>query len=148
MTNIIVQKECRYACGMSIEISNETVNASWSYFYINQANDKLAPISEYDHKNLFRRIERVNALLNDSVALEDAIKSDFLTIEKIDYYYSLLSNSSHFLRRTLRKIGLTKLHASLIKWKLSNWNIDSQWNLIRCDNHRDILDIIYNMLDK
>ncbi len=145
LTNIIVQDDCYFAGGCSIEISEDVTNFHPYYFRFNNIKGKLEIISANDFPLFFQRIEKVMHCLKDRELLNKHLLEEYLTISKEDYYYTLFTQSDYFIYRVFRKLHMTKWHYNIMKHRMKmNRKNSRKWNIIRCANHRDVLELIFN----
>jgi len=142
LTNVIVGNECRYVNGIELILSASSINFNLKYFYLDPRVNKLVTIQEDQHREFFNRIISVNSVLDNDSMLEDRIYHEFLNIYNLDIYMTYLNGSSYTLCRVMRKLRATKIHLWLMK-KIFNKKSIGSWNIIRCDNHRDVIEIIY-----
>lgn len=87
--------------------------------------------------------------LNQSIEslsdLDEKIYNHFLIESKSMYYKLLFTRSNYFLYKLFRKVGLLKLYYPFINRKMKlNKETSGQWNIYRCESHRDILSLIFN----
>jgi len=145
LTNIIVQDDCYFAGGCSIEISEENTNFHPYYFRFNKIRGRLEIISANDFPLFFQRIEKVMHCLKDREFLNKHLLEEYLTISKEDYYYTLFTQSNYFIYRVFRKLHMTKWHYHIMKHRMKmNKKNSNKWNMIRCALHRDVLELIFN----
>ena len=98
-----------------------------------------------DEESKFRVYqEELSKKIKNIDGIKTELMTSYLTKERESYYFTLFTRSNYFLYKIFRKLNLVNLYHKYIlkKMRLSKKNSTS-WNIIRCETHRDVLDLIY-----
>lgn len=88
--------------------------------------------------------EKISKKIKNIDGSKSALMTNYLTEERESYYFTLFTRSNYFLFKLFRKLKLIRLYHRYMskKMRLSKKNSTS-WNILRCETHRDVLDLIY-----
>lgn len=135
----------RYSYPVQLEIfKNGKLQSSGYPLKYDLNKGALEYLSGYELTSFEQSQNEVNALLNDLPALRTAIAEKYLTTDRLALYMMLFTRSSNIIRRLCLRMKLTDLWLCYLKWKMRMNSVNTaSWNLVRCETHRDVLDIIY-----
>lgn len=134
---------------ISISVQFELSKGHLKFRYFLQKYDltrgTLENVDDSELKEIKENINRINKALNDPLRLKEEILRTYFNKEREAYYYTIFTRSNYFLFKFFRKSSLIRIYNAYIKKKMGiNWKNSVSWNLLRCETHNDILNIVYD----
>lgn len=142
--SIFKSQESRKNLAIRLEFGKEGLQHQSIPFIFDNVQNKLVLIQNEALIEFHNYQEQVNAALMDLEELDNRIYKEFMVKDKSMYYKILFSRSNYFIYKVFRKVGLLNVYYPFIRRKMKlNKETSGQWNLHRCESHRDILELIY-----
>ncbi|MDY0143777.1 MAG: CapA family protein [Bacteroidales bacterium] len=137
-----------FRTSISVELSFENkgiIKYDYIPFLFDTKQNKLIELKDEKLKKFRSKQMQLNFALKDLENLDRIIYTHFLTESKSMYYKLLFTRSNYWFYKLFRKVGLLKLYYPYIKRRMRlNKETSGQWNIHRCESHRDILALIFN----
>jgi poly-gamma-glutamate capsule biosynthesis protein CapA/YwtB (metallophosphatase superfamily) len=146
ISSIFSSEEYRTSISVKLTFGNSGIERyDMLLFHFDKEQQRLVELKDGNLEDFHKKQTKLNQSLDNLDQLDDKIYTYFLNDSKKMYYKLLFTGSNYFLYKLFRKIGLLKLFYPLIKIRMRlNKETSGQWNIHRCESHRDILSMIFD----
>lgn len=142
----LIVPDCKYNMPVQFEFKNKT-DFSFKIFPLEFDFDKMK-MKKMEGKRLEifnSKIRKINQAILDEKQLIKSINDFFLNDEKTSYYLNMMFRSNYLFFKVARKLNFLGVYKKymLLNNKKNRVNTSS-WNMIRCETHKDVLQILYD----
>jgi len=145
VNSIFKNEECLTTLPVLFNITKkEGVTFTYYPLIFNKKSYKLEFLAGKQLKLFLEDLLERSQFFDNEDLLKNKIQEEFLSLEKKAYYFTLFTHSNYNLYKAFRKLGLLSFYFRYINKKMkSDKRNFALWNLIRCETHNDVLNVIY-----
>jgi poly-gamma-glutamate synthesis protein (capsule biosynthesis protein) len=145
----IVTFDCLYSYSVMLEIEPESKSVFFTGYHAKWDQDESRVVLLTGDELLIAEQEqqRLNRIIGseDQNAIAEALHMEFLTRERESSYFTALTRSSQLMFRIAKKARMINAyHRFIVRRMRLNRRNSTLWNMLRCETHRDVFDLIYN----
>ena len=145
----IVTFNCLYSYSVMLEIEPESKSVFFTGYHAKWDQDESRVVLLTGDELLIAEQEqqRLNRIIGseDQNAIAEALHMEFLTRERESSYFTALTRSSQLMFRIAKKARMINAyHRFIVRRMRLNRRNSTLWNMLRCETHRDVFDLIYN----